>query len=265
MIEPEIIYEDENFLAVNKPAGLLVHIANQKLKTENLKLQETTLVDWLVKRYPEIQTVGDDPVSRPGIVHRLDKETSGIIVIAKNQKYFEHLKEIFKTRQIKKKYVALLHGSVVPEKGTIEKPIGIKDGTIKRSVHSQKMVKDAVTKYKVIQYLKLSSEGGSSFGGKTGNLKLKTKEAFSLVEVEPLTGRTHQIRVHMASIGHPVVGDALYGPRTNKRMKRGLDVLTASRLMLHALSIEFTSDSGKRLRLQADYTQDYLDVLSRLD
>ncbi|OGZ53567.1 MAG: hypothetical protein A3B25_00495 [Candidatus Ryanbacteria bacterium RIFCSPLOWO2_01_FULL_48_26] len=258
MIEPEIIYEDENFLAVNKPAGLLVHSTQSRVKSQKSKVSESTLVDWLIKKYPEVRNVGDKPEERPGIVHRLDKGTSGIMVVAKNQKYFEYLKALFNSRQIKKKYIALLWGKVVPEEGVIEKPIGIKDGTIKRSVHSQKMVKDAVTRYRVMRYVK--SQKSPPKAGPPSAEKVKSdapSEVFSLVEVEPLTGRTHQIRVHMASIGHPILGDMLYGSKTSKHVK--------TCLMLHASSLEFTGDDGKRLRFQADPPADYLETLRNFE
>ena len=254
MPDPEIIYEDKDFVAVNKPAGLLVHQANLKLKAENLELHEATLVDWLLKKYPEIKNVGDDPITRPGIVHRLDRETSGVMVIAKHQKYFEYLKSLFKRRQIKKKYIALVWGKVTPEEGVIEKPIGIKDGTVKRSVYSQKMAKEAITKYRVMRY----------FAGQGSGVRGQEKEIFSLVEVEPLTGRTHQIRVHMASIGHPVLGDKVYGSKTSKRVKCGFDRFTASRLMLHALSLEFVNEDGRRIKLEAELPEDYNNFLVSL-
>ena len=106
----KVIYEDPSFLAVYKPAGLLVHPIKLRIKNAELRIQEKTLVDWLIKKYPEIKKVGDEPEIRPGIVHRLDRDTSGIILIARNQKYFEYLKNLFQARKIKKKYLALVLG-----------------------------------------------------------------------------------------------------------------------------------------------------------
>lgn len=236
MFGPRIIYEDENFLAVDKPAGLLVHGVATSDKRQETRSAEPTLVDWFIKKYPEIKNVGDDPKTRPGIVHRLDKETSGIMLVAKNQKYFDYLKSLFQKHQINKTYLALVWGRVEPKSGVIEKRIGIKSGSLKRSVHSLKMAKEAVTYYKVKKY--------SGAGGKI----------FSLLEVEPETGRTHQIRVHLASIGHPVLGDRLYGRRVKK---------AAGRLMLHSFSLEFDIGEGRRLRIEASPPHQFLEVIKR--
>jgi 23S rRNA pseudouridine1911/1915/1917 synthase len=230
MEEPEIIYEDENFLAVSKPAGLLVHAAGKDNK-------EKTLVDWLLEKYPEIKEIGDDFETRPGIVHRLDRDTSGVIIVAKNQKTFDYLKNLFGTREIKKTYLALAIGEVSPGEGTINKPIRLKNGSVKRTVWEGKDEKQATTEYKVLDYLKIRTQKGG--------------QVFSLLGVYPKTGRTHQIRVHLASIGHPIAGDALYGP---KKSNFGL-----RRQFLHAQSIEFTDMSGKRMKIEVDLPDDLRD------
>lgn len=227
MLVPEIIFENENFLAVNKPAGLVVHpakIAAGKQRDEN-KEHEPTLVDWLLKNRPEVKTVGDDPTTRPGIVHRLDKETSGIMLIPKTQEYFEYLKSLFKEHKVKKIYFAVVRGIPKEKSGVIDAPIGIVNGTLKRSVRSAKMQKTAVTKYNVI----------SEFSGGT------------LLEVHPETGRTHQIRVHLASIGHPILGDRLYGGSK----KKAKDTVSP-RLMLHAADIEFPDRDGSVIHLSTE-------------
>jgi 23S rRNA pseudouridine1911/1915/1917 synthase len=229
-MEPTIIYEDKDFLAVNKPSGLMVHPARVSDK-KKMKEKEPTLTDWLLLRYPEIKNVGDDPEFRPGIVHRLDKETSGVMLIPRNQKYFEYLKSLFKNHAIKKIYLALVLGVPKEQKGIINAPIGIKNGTLKRSVRSQKMTKDAVTEYKVLKTMRFPDAVGND-------------APFSLLEVSPMTGRTHQIRVHLASIGHPVVGDFLYGPKKQPKW--------ASRLMLHARSLEFVPRPGNFIKLEAE-------------
>ena len=143
MIEPEIIYEDENFLAINKPAGLIVHPARVSVNRKRKEV-EPTLVDWLILKYPQVKNVGDDPATRPGIVHRLDRETSGILLIPKNQKYFEYLKSLFQEHLIQKKYYAVVFGIPKNQSGMINSPIGIKNGTLKRSIHSSKMAKTAI-------------------------------------------------------------------------------------------------------------------------
>lgn len=222
MDEPRVIYEDKNFIAVNKPAGLLVH--------RTAKGEEPTLVDWLLARYPEIKTVGESMAVRPGIVHRLDRETSGVLLVARTERYFIYLKSLFARRLIRKTYLALVSGKVEPKSGVIRKPLGIKPGTVRRTVHGGKAARAAVTEYKAIRSFER--------GGKD----------VSLLEVRPITGRTHQIRAHLASIGHAVLGDALYG-------KRGAP--HAPRLMLHALSIEFSTEEGRRIKIEAAPPQDF--------
>ena len=240
----EIVYEDKNFVAVNKPAGMLVHPvrghpAKGTVTTASGRSASNginTVVDWLLKHYPEVKNVGDEPRSRPGIVHRLDKDTSGMLIIALNQKTFNYLKELFQKHEIKKTYVALVYGKL-KGKGVIDTPIGLKSGTIKHSIRARKMkmVKDAVTEYKTIKYLK------------------KNGKDFTLVSLSPKTGRTHQLRVHMSYIHHPVVGDALYGPKDNP--------LGLKRQFLHADSVEFSLPGGKRIKLEADLPQELESVI----
>jgi 23S rRNA pseudouridine1911/1915/1917 synthase len=227
-MEPKIIHEEKDFLVVEKPAGLLVHpyLAKGELRGGE------TLTDWLLKKYPELESVGDKPDIRPGIVHRLDKETSGILLIPRTQAAFEYFKSLFAERRIVKKYLAVVHGVPKEKSGTIDMPIGIKNGTVKRSVHAERMRKPAVTEYKV----------------------LKTSlDEYSLLEITPRTGRTHQIRVHLAAIGHPIVGDKLYG---RKILDSRFQILN-SRLMLHALSLEFSTSDGRRLKFETDVPVDF--------
>ena len=274
MNDPEVIYEEKDFIVINKPAGMQVHPArisapkkagkpNPANEPTSQRANEPTLVDWLIQKYPEVKTVGDDPATRPGIVHRLDKGTSGVMLVARTQEGFEYLKSLFARRNIAKTYLALVSGKVVPASGVINKPIGIINGTLKRSVRSEKMAKEAVTEYRVISNLKTQI---SKLSVETENLK---PGEFSLLEVMPKTGRTHQIRVHLASIGHPIVGDKLYGPKQRKANKpisqrvnepnlaneptsqRANEPVTP-RLMLHAASIEFVTKEGKRMRFDAE-------------
>jgi 23S rRNA pseudouridine1911/1915/1917 synthase len=237
MLTPKIIYENADFLVVNKPAGLVMHAAkvNPKKRIDEGKKAEPTLVDWLLAHYSEIKSVGDDPALRPGIVHRLDKETSGIMLVARNQESFERLKKLFQDHAIHKTYLALVFGVPKNESGTIDAPIGIKNGTLKRSIRSEKMAKPAVTDYRVIKKFAASEEN---------------EKSFSLLEVKPKTGRTHQIRVHLASIGHPIVGDRLYGPK-----KAQPDF--ATRMMLHATSLEFSDEKGRRFEFEAPPPKDF--------
>jgi len=240
-MEPEILYQEKDFLVVNKPAGWLTHSAHKpKALNHKPKTAEPILVDWLLERYPEVKNVGDDPEIRPGIAHRLDKDTSGVMIVARNQKAFEFFKKLFQEKQIKKTYLALARGLIKPESGRIEKPIGLKGGTVKRTVHlkNAKLVKEAITEYKVKKYFK----------------------DFTLVEAKPLTGRTHQIRVHLASIGHPVAGDNLYGKSPDQKLK----TLGLTRQFLHAESIEFSTPQGGRLKVAADIPEDLKALLEKL-
>lgn len=229
-MEIPIIYKDDNFVAINKPAGLLVHSSDYQKK------KEPTLVDWLLKNFPQVKKVGDDRIHRPGIVHRLDKDTSGIMIIPLNQDYFSYLKKLFQEKKIKKTYLAIVNGEVKEKTGIINKPIGIKSGTTKRTVFSDKMSKEAITEYKLI---KTFEKGG---------------KYFSLLEVFPLTGRTHQIRVHLNYIGHPVIGDKMYGGKTVTAL--------APRQMLHCYSMEFEIDPGKLIKLEAEPPDDFTDSLN---
>jgi len=235
MDEPKIIYEDKDFLAIDKSAGMLVH------GVVNKSNREKTLVDWLLKNYSEIKGVGDLPEIRPGIVHRLDKDTSGVMLVAKNQKAFDYLKKLFGNREIKKTYLALVLGRVNPPAGgkigIIDKSIKIKSGTIKRTVWKGKDEKTAVTEYKLIESLKLGNQ------------------EFSLLKVFPKTGRTHQIRVHLASISHPIVADSLYGPKKDFGLKRQF---------LHAEAIEFTDILGKRIKIESDLPEELRGFLKTL-
>ncbi|MEK7634486.1 MAG: RluA family pseudouridine synthase [Patescibacteria group bacterium] len=243
-MEINVIYKDNNFLAINKPAGVLVHQINLKPKTQNLK-SEFILVDWLLEKYPEIKNVGDAPEIRPGIVHRLDKDTSGIIIVALNQEYFDYLKSLFQNHQIKKEYLALVYGKLKSKKGVINKPIALKSGTTKRTIWKGKMEKEAITEYEALKEFKYKISD-----------KKNKEEYFSLIKVMPKTGRTHQIRIHLSSIGHPIVGDSLYGPKKN--------VLNLNRQFLHAKSLEFSLSDGHRMKIEADLPEDLKNVLSGL-
>ncbi len=224
-----LIYKGGDFICISKPSGLLVHSAPH-MKRNN----EPTLVDWLIENFPSVKDVGDDTDYRPGIIHRLDKETSGIMIVPLNQEMFVFMKKLFSEHKIKKTYKAIVQGDI-KEEGRIDVPIGIKSGTVKRTLFSGKMSKDAITDFKK-EY---------SFE--------KNKELFSLVSVMPKTGRTHQIRVHMNSIHHPVIGDPLYGGKKNKKL--------AERLMLHAFSLEFEDTKGRNVYLESSLPKDFVSFL----
>ena len=234
--EIQIIYEDENIVALNKPSGLVVH--------SDGKTKEETLVDWILEKYPEIKGVGEPVelpggtvVDRPGIVHRLDRGTSGVIVIAKNQETFLFLKRQFKDRKIKKVYRAIVRGKFKEGRGTVDRPIGKnrKDFRVWSVVNTRGTTRDAVTEYKVL----------CSFGD------------FSYIEVYPKTGRTHQIRVHMKSIQRPIVGDSLYSGSSENE-------LGINRVALHAFSLTFSIRGGKEVKIEAELPDDFKKALSRI-
>jgi 23S rRNA pseudouridine1911/1915/1917 synthase len=231
---PEIIFEDADCLVINKPAGLAVHGGGN--------IVGKTLADLLIERYPNIAQVGDDP-TRPGIVHRLDKDVSGLMVIAKNNQSFENLKEQFKTREINKQYLALVYGKIENDDGEICFPIKrAKDGyrmaamplnatdlLVRRTPKSRDkgniagvfQAKEAITSFKVI----------------------KRFINYTYLEVKIKTGRTHQIRVHFFAYGHPLVGDTLY---FTKKTKSKNDKINLGRVFLMASRLSFSSLAGEK-------------------
>jgi 23S rRNA pseudouridine1911/1915/1917 synthase len=226
-----VIYEDRDYLVINKPSGVITHPKNESDKSPSV-------TEWVLKNHPEAKGVGEYP-DRPGIMHRLDKETSGLLVIAKNQTAYDHFKKLFQTRAIKKYYTALVIGRPKADRGLIEAPIGrigMKRTTIQRR-GKLKDEKTAATEYRV----------------------LKNFDGYSLLEVAPRTGRTHQIRVHLQHIGCPVAGDRMYAPENAPRPK-GL-----TRLFLHAQRLEFTAPDGKALSLEAELPDELKAVLENLD
>lgn len=228
----DILYEDKDFLVLNKQPRISVHpsVSNE---------DEPTLVHALLYHCKDSLS-GIGGVLRPGIVHRLDKDTSGCLVVAKNDKAHVYFSRQFKDRKVKKTYIALVKGRVSPEAGTIESPIGrsYKSGK-KMSVHTFSG-RSATTHYKVIKYF----------------------NNCSLLEISIATGRTHQIRVHMSAIGHPVLGDATYGDR--KINKVFLENFSLNRQFLHAKKLGLKDLSGKEREFNAPLPADLEKVLSLL-
>lgn len=229
MLSIPIIYEDEYVIVINKPSGLVVH--------GDGRTNEPALADWVLERYPDTENVGEPlringkEFARPGIVHRLDRETSGVVVIAKNQQTFLHLKKQFQERKIAKTYRAFVRGVFKEKKGVIDRPIGrsAKDFRLLSAEHGAKgVVREAATSYRV----------------------LAAHSEFSFLDVRPQTGRTHQIRVHLKAIGHPVICDKLYAP------KRPCS-LGFSRLALHAFSLTFTLPNECSLTAEAPLPDDF--------
>lgn len=231
----EVIFENKDIIVVNKQAGIQVHPSyNEK---------RNTLVNALLEHFPEIASVHDDSADgafRPGIVHRLDKDTSGIMVVARNKNAFDELKKHFKNRTIEKKYVAICKGIFKEKSGSIKKTLA-RSADYRRQVIARKNTKtktrNAITEYKVAK--------------ECGN--------FSVVEVFPKTGRMHQIRVHLSSEGHPVIGDLIYSKKEKNQKKSGK---TAKRQLLHAKELKFEL-FGKKYVFSAKLPQDFEDFLAK--
>ena len=221
----DIIYEDADFAIINKPAGMMVHAGAGATEDER---NRGTLVNALLHRFKTLSEVGGG--LRPGIVHRLDRETSGLIVVAKNDEMHRKLAAQFARRQVKKTYVALVHGALKAEHGTIKATISRDTVRRTRMTTRRSGGREAITHYRVRRRIH------SPYG------------KFTLLEVKIDTGRTHQIRVHLSSLGHPVVGDVLYGaPREIKPLEasndrgeapRNLESLSLPRNFLHAAALE---------------------------
>jgi 23S rRNA pseudouridine1911/1915/1917 synthase len=226
----DIVYEDADLIVVNKPAGMVVHPAAGH--------DSGTLVNALLSHCPGLRGVGEE--MRSGIVHRLDKDTSGLIVVAKNEAAHQNLQRQFKSRNVAKVYIALVEGRLVPPQGLIDVPIG-RDKQQRKRMAAAADGRASRTVYKAIEF----------FG--TG------PQQYTLVEVRPQTGRTHQIRVHLAWLGFPLVGDRVYGRRRSKH------ALPLQRHFLHAQSLSFCLPSdGREVTFTASLPPDLAGVLEEL-
>lgn len=225
----KIIDDTEDYLIIEKPSGLLVH--------PTTKAETNTLIDWATDKYPQIAKIGDEP-GRAGIVHRLDKDVSGLMVLPKTQSSFEYFKRLFKIRQIEKKYVTLAIGKVKADEGEINFPIA-------RSKN----------KSGLYAALPLSSEEGKP--AKTIYHVLQRFVNYTLLEVQILTGRTHQIRVHLLAFGHPVAGDTLYGSSKKQKEK-------PERIFLHAASLKFIDPSGEVKEYKSELPGGLKDFLKKI-
>jgi len=236
-----VLYEDKDIVAVDKPAGLVVH--------PDGKTKEPALTDWVLKHYPKAKNVGEPvetkewgTIERPGIVHRLDRNTSGVILIAKTKKGHAQLKEQFQNQLIEKKYYAFVHGDMKEPYGIIDKPIGKSPRDFRRwsaGRGARGELRPAETWWTLVAYARETGGG------------------YSFVEVEPKTGRTHQIRVHFKAIQHPVACDDLYAP--DKKCE-----LSIGRTALHASSITFTNTLGKKVTVKSPLPKDFLGVIEEL-
>ncbi len=228
-----VLYEDDLVLVINKPSGLMVHNDGRKV--------EETVVDWFLDRAPLARGVGEQgfaqdgtPLERSGVVHRLDKDTSGVLILAKTQEAFEHLKYQFHQHLIKKEYRTFVYGVMKEKWGTVDRPIGrsTKDFRLRSAQRGARgTLRDAITDWELI--------------GQT--------KTHAYLKILPKTGRTHQIRVHMKAIGKPIVQDALYAP---DELLKG-ENLGFTRLALHAYGLRIVLPSGEENSFLAPLPNDF--------
>ena len=240
----DILFENDDLVAIDKPEGLMVH--------ENGHSAEPTVVDWFLSYAPQAAGVGEmqlsqkgEPLERSGVVHRLDKETSGVLLLAKNQQAFTHLKAQFHDRLVTKTYHAFTYGLFKERWGTIDRPIGrsAKDFRLRSAQHGARgTLRPSVTHYECLLQGSYQSEN------------------FSYVSLTPQTGRTHQIRVHLQAIGRPIVGDVLYA-RAEMQRSNNLDL---SRLALHARSLKLILPDGKETYIEAPLPSSFDEAAARI-
>ncbi len=226
----DIIYEDEDLIVVNKPSGMVVH------PTDHGAHVSGTLVN-AVMHYCKKELSGIRGKKKPGIVHRIDKDTTGLIMIAKDDKAHQHLSKQIQKRSITKKYLTLIKGHLEPQEGSIDAPILKLHGRKNVRISNQARAKKALTHYKVLDYI----------------------ADYSLVEAQIITGRTHQIRVHFASIGHPVCGDSMYG---DKKINEKMAELGLKRQFLHAAYLKIQlPKNDKWIELEAPLPEDLKEII----
>ena len=229
MAEPkiEIVFLNKDFIVLDKPAGLVVHPPHENY-------DQITLVDILCKKFPEIKKIGK--ISRPGIVHRLDKEVSGLMVVARNRESFDFLISEFKARRVKKIYTGLAHGKLKEEFGEINFKIARKAGGGRMAARPKNQEgREALTFWRVLKYYK----------------------NFTLLQIEIRTGRTHQIRVHLHALGHPLAGDPLYKPKK-------LGKIIAPRLFLHSSNLGFYNLNKEWMEFKRDLPPELNNFLKNL-
>jgi 23S rRNA pseudouridine1911/1915/1917 synthase len=244
-VVPEVIYEDEGILVINKPYGMLVH-------EDWTSGTEGTVVDWFLQRVPEARGVGEvttkpdgAPLERSGVVHRLDRETSGVMVLAKTRDTHALLKAQFHDRQVKKEYRAFVYGRLHDKWGTINRPIGRNPRDFKkRSAENgaKGTLRDALTHFERI--------GVGEYEG----------ESFSYVKLLPKTGRTHQLRVHLKAISRPIIGDEVYAEKERAESNN----LGLTRLALHAHVLEIDVPGAARERFIAPVPQEFEEAAERI-
>lgn len=234
-IKFSVVFDDKDFAVVDKPAGLVVHPSHTHKKG--------TLVNGLLARWPEIRGIGEDSM-RPGIVHRLDKETSGLMAVAKSQPMFLWLKKQFQDRKVEKKYIALVYGNISQNEGEITVPIG-RLGVKQVAINSLNKG--------------LSGNVNKSRNARTGFKILARYRDFTLIEATPYTGRMHQIRVHFKYLGYPVVGDKKYGGR---RISKSIAL---PRHFLHSSYLAFNLPSWEKVEFKSELPSDLQAVIDQLE
>ena len=239
----DVVYEDEDLAVVNKPAGMMVHAGSGQ--TEDAR-HRGTLVNALLHRFQALSSTGGE--LRPGIVHRLDKSTSGLIVVAKNDRAHAALAALFSGRKIHKTYLALVHGAVERAKGTIAAAVS------RDPLRRTRMTTRRAEGRSAVSHIHVRERITSPYG------------AFTLVEVCIETGRTHQIRVHLQSLGHPVVGDTLYGaPRQIAQSEHPTEGMQLGRNFLHAAHLEFAHPkTGRPISIDAPLPAELTEFLGKL-
>ncbi|HPT08279.1 MAG TPA: RNA pseudouridine synthase [bacterium] len=253
----QIIKETSDYLIINKPANLIVHGGSG--------ITEKTLVDYLIEKYPKLQKVGEDPL-RPGIVHRLDKEASGLMIIAKNNIAFNYFKNQFKDRKITKEYIALVSGKLDKDEGLIDFPInrssqGYKmaaiPSTIKNLDKLEKLDDDQISN-RTKGHIKALNKSRSAI---TKFWVIKKLINFTLIKINIKTGRTHQIRVHFSAFGHPLLGDNLYGNKKSKIQNKKLNI---NRIFLMANHLNFVDLNGETQDIIIDLDLDLKEILNKV-
>jgi 23S rRNA pseudouridine1911/1915/1917 synthase len=243
-----IIYEDDDCIVINKAPGIVVHPAAGR--------NTGTLVNAILHHCPDLQGIGGE--SRPGIVHRLDKDTSGVMIIAKRMPAFQQLARQFKERRVKKEYLALVVGKPKNEHGVINRPIGRHRSDRKRmsSIHALTRKREAITEWQLEKSFRHGKEAVVSYW-------------VSLLRLIPRTGRTHQIRVHLADLGYPLVGDRVYGHRRPHLTVKSADVSSVdsfSRQALHAERLSlFHPRTGAPMQFYAPLAEDIAKLLKTLE
>lgn len=232
---PEIIFEDDNLVVINKPYGMVVNNA-ESVKSE-------TIQSWFQEKYSIINNqslMSSEFLQKGGVVHRLDKDTSGVMVLAKNEEAYEKLKLQFLERKTQKTYLALVHGEMPQETGIITNPIDRHPKDRKKFSVSENPSRSAITEWKVLRELSIFNC------------------PFSILELTPHTGRTHQLRVHMQHIHHPIISDPIYGWKKNLKD----DLKICPRLFLHAQSLELIiPTTGEKIKFEAPLPEELRAVL----